>query len=180
VSDPVINISVLGIAQPAGSKRAMPIYRGSHAQGNRTFTGRSVAIDANPKAGAWKGELRSAAREQYSGPLLDGPLGVEIVIFVTRPAGHSGKRGLLPSAPAFPATRPDVLKLARGIEDALTGVLWTDDARIVTERIQKLYGEPAHVEVRVWCLAETVASAGLCAPSPQLSIEQAPLFAEAV
>ena len=41
---------------------------------------------------------------------------------------------------AMPISKPDVLKLARGVEDALTKILWLDDAQIVYEVIQKFYG----------------------------------------
>jgi len=42
-----------------------------------------------------------------------------------------------------------VLKLARGVEDALSGILYMDDAQIVSERLTKLYGSPARVEITV-------------------------------
>jgi predicted short-subunit dehydrogenase-like oxidoreductase (DUF2520 family) len=42
-----------------------------------------------------------------------------------------------------------VLKLARGVEDALTGIVWRDDAQIVVEHLEKRYGSPARCEVRV-------------------------------
>ena len=56
---------------------------------------------------------------------------------------------LRPAAPKHPTTRPDVLKLARAIEDSLTGVLWHDDSQIVSEHLRKHYGEPARVVVTV-------------------------------
>jgi Holliday junction resolvase RusA-like endonuclease len=81
--------------------------------------------------------------------LLEGPLVLEFVFFRPRPAAHFGRRGLRPSAPEFPTTRPDVLKLARAVKDALTGVVWRDDAQVVDERLAKRFEEPARVEVRV-------------------------------
>ena len=38
---------------------------------------------------------------------------------------------------------PDVLKLARGVEDALTGIVWRDDAQIVNESLNKVVGAAA-------------------------------------
>jgi Holliday junction resolvase RusA-like endonuclease len=46
-------------------------------------------------------------------------------------------------------TRPDVLKLARAAEDALTGIVWRDDSQIVHETLAKVYGEPERLEVAV-------------------------------
>jgi Holliday junction resolvase RusA-like endonuclease len=58
------------------------------------------------------------------------------------------------SAPRYPTGRPDVLKLARACEDALTGVIWRDDAQIVVERLYKDWGEPARVLVEIEQLAD--------------------------
>ncbi len=49
----------------------------------------------------------------------------------------------------LPTVKPDVLKLARSTEDALTGIVWVDDARIVSERLRKLY---APCDAAVGCL----------------------------
>jgi Holliday junction resolvase RusA-like endonuclease len=66
-----------------------------------------------------------------------------------RPRAHFGARGLRPAAPAWPTVRPDVLKLARAVEDALTGLVWRDDSQIVVELLTKQYGEQASCEVLV-------------------------------
>jgi Holliday junction resolvase RusA-like endonuclease len=39
----------------------------------------------------------------------------------------------------YPISKPDVLKLARAAEDALTGIIWSDDALIVQEHLYKAY-----------------------------------------
>src|SRR6266545_4290796 len=138
----VIQFTVYGKAAPAGSKRAF--HRG----------GKTMVVDASNGSRPWKQEITGAAIEAMEGPPLEGPLAVEFEFFVARPAGHYGKRGLLPSAPEYPTTRPDLLKLARAVEDAMTGVVYRDDSRIVVETLRKHYGEPARVEVRVRALLE--------------------------
>ena len=80
---------------------------------------------------------------------MTGALRVSFTFYRPRPKGHFGAKGVRPSAPRYPTTKPDVLKLARAVEDALTGVLWRDDAQIVAESIYKDYGEPARVVVTV-------------------------------
>jgi len=136
----VIEFTVYGQPEPAGSKRA---FVNKH-------TGRASVSDANPRAKGWKSRVTDEAIAATNGqPLLDGPLLVELLFVLPRPKGHFGKRGLLPSAPLFPTVRPDVLKLARGVEDAMSGVVYRDDAQIVRESLVKLYGEPARCEVRV-------------------------------
>lgn len=134
----MIAFTVYGLPEPAGSKRAFVIK------------GRAIVTDANAKSRGWKNQVTAAAREAYQGPLLDGPLSVTMTFFRPRPAGHMGANGKLKkSAPSEPTTRPDVLKLARAVEDALTGVIWRDDAQITQETIWKRYGEPAMVVVEV-------------------------------
>jgi Holliday junction resolvase RusA-like endonuclease len=136
---------VHGAAQPAGSKRAFKLGSGA-----------VVVTDANKKATPWKREVADAAATAMlshaiteNGTLVDGPLSVRMIFYVPRPKGHYGRKGLLPSAPPYPTKRPDVLKLARAVEDAMTGIVYRDDAQIVREQLVKDYGEPARVEITV-------------------------------
>lgn len=145
--EPVLSFTVLGDAKPAGSKRAF----------NHPKTGRPIVTDANKAAAPWKREVRAAGLEAIdavSRRMFTGHLAVEMIFYRVRPAGHYGSgrnRHLLrPSAPRWPGTRPDALKLARGCEDALEGVVYRDDAQIVDELLFKRYGEPARVEIRIW------------------------------
>jgi crossover junction endodeoxyribonuclease RusA len=138
-----IAFTVLGKAEPAGSKRAF----------RHSKTGRVMVTDANANAKPWQAVVAAAGHEAMDGrPLFDGPLKVSFDFFQPRPKGHYGtgrnRNVLRASAPAFPTARPDLLKLARAVEDALTGVCWRDDSLIVSEALMKEYGEPA--QVRVW------------------------------
>lgn len=138
---PALAFVVHGTPEPAGSKRAMPMGRGPGA--------RWGVIDANPKAKGWRGKVEQVAGELMNGrPLLQGPLSLVLRFYVQRPKGHYGKNGVRQSAPSYPMTRPDVLKLARNVEDALTGVCYRDDAQIVLETLSKDYG-PERVEVEI-------------------------------
>jgi Holliday junction resolvase RusA-like endonuclease len=143
----VIAFTVIGEAAPAGSKRA---FRNPHS-------GRIMVTDASKGSKPWKARVAATAVEHFEGELLDGPLVLELSFFRPRPKTHygSGRNSAVvkPSAPSYPATRPDVLKLARGVEDALTGVVWRDDAQIVDEVLRKRYGSPARCEVTIRELA---------------------------
>ena len=141
-----VQFTAYGLPKPAGSKRAF----------QHRHTGRIVVTDAAKGSRAWKQEVASAARAAMtnavvtdSGLLPDGPLGLHVEFFVPRPKGHYGARGLRPTAPDYPTTRPDVTKLVRAVEDALTGVVWRDDAQVVVQTVSKHYGEPARCEVAV-------------------------------
>lgn len=140
----MIRFTVIGDAKPAGSKRAFTPNGAKHP----------VIVDTSGKAGkAWRQDVIHCATTAYSGPLLDGPLEVSFTFYRERPKGHyrTGKNASLlrDVAPTFPVTRPDALKLARAVEDALTGVLWRDDSQIVDEHLYKRYGSPARVEIEV-------------------------------
>lgn len=147
----MIAFTILGVAKPAGSKRAFPIKKAG------AFTGKTVVVDANPNSRQWKNSVADAARAAYTGELLAGPLALVLRFVLPRPKGHFGRKGLLASAPAYPTTKPDTTKLIRGVEDALTKILWRDDAQVVQQRATKEYGEPARCEVSVVELAVTAA-----------------------
>ncbi len=46
-------------------------------------------------------------------------------------------------------TRPDLDKLIRGIMDALTGVVFQDDAQVTTIEAGKVLGSPSRAEIAV-------------------------------
>jgi len=141
VSEP-LTFTVYGRPQPAGSKRVVP------AGGKRG--GRPIVIDDAKRSRPWKQDVTAAAREAFGDrELLAGPLALELTFNVARPRGHYGARGVKPSAPAWPTVRPDVLKLTRAVEDALTGQVWRDDSQVVHETLIKRYGEPERVDVTV-------------------------------
>lgn len=151
-----ITFTVFGDAKPAGSKRAMPIYR-KGAAGRELVTRANgspviAIVDDNPKSRDWKNSVRSAARNAYRGELLRGPIKLLLIFYRPRNKGHFNSRGELNKTgreATHPIAKPDVLKLARGVEDALTGVLYGDDAQICVEVLEKRWGEPARCEVAV-------------------------------
>lgn len=131
-----ISFFVPGIARPGGSKSAFP-----------TKSGKIAMVDSSGAKGRqWRhdvGRHACDAINERSWTRSDSPLHVTMVFVRDRPKGHygSGKNSgvLKSSAPRHPTGRPDVLKLARSVEDALTGLLWVDDAQIVLESLQKQY-----------------------------------------
>lgn len=137
----MISFFVSGTPKPAGSKRAFFIKK----------LGRAIVTDANPQAKDWKTDVKHEAQRHYNLPLLDGPLAVSFEFHLLRPKSHyrTGKNAhlLREGAPKYPASKPDALKLSRGVEDALTGIIWKDDAQIVTEQLTKRYGDKPGVKI---------------------------------
>jgi len=130
---------VYGDPKPAGSKRAF-----------RTKTGKTVVVDTSGLTGyRWRAAIREAALEALgiepeSLPLFaTEALRVAMVFHFERPKAHYNKRGQLKNfVPHYHTVRPDVLKLARAVEDALTGIVWRDDSQIVAEHLTKIYADP--------------------------------------
>lgn len=150
----MIRFIVEGKAAPAGSKTAFAIRNGA---GELVMRGNGSPLitvtDSNKKAAGWKQEVKRAARQAYRGPILTHALKVTLVFHVLRPKGHfgSGKNAgtIKASSPKYPTMKPDVLKLSRGIEDALTKIIWLDDSQIVEEHLHKVYDTQQFVEVIV-------------------------------
>lgn len=138
--------TVFGRPQPAGSKKGFPIRRGDKIG--------VVITDANPRSKGWQGEVRRVAAEAAAGAVFSGPVVLSLKFYLARPRGHygSGSRSnvIKASSPAHPIVKPDTTKLVRGVEDALTGVVWHDDAQVVRQTCSKHYGMPERCEVLVY------------------------------
>ena len=138
---------VFGKPAPAGSKRAF----------YNPKLGRALVVDANTKTKPWQAEVTAAAveaseRAMLAGRLIEGPLCLSVDFYEPRPKGHFNSKGELNAQGLrnpFPAKKPDVTKLVRAIEDALTKVVYRDDAQIVATVAAKHFGEPARAEVRI-------------------------------
>jgi Holliday junction resolvase RusA-like endonuclease len=139
----MISFFVPGHPKTAGSKRAFM----------RPGMRFPVIVDDCKKGKDWRGDVKRFAIDAYKGPLIEGPLRVRMVFTMARPKGHfrSGKHAhlLRDGARIEHASKPDVLKMARAVEDALTGIIWRDDAQIYDEHLTKLYGETPGVMVAV-------------------------------
>ena len=134
-----VSFEVHGIPKPGGSKRGF----------FNKYTKRVQIVDAC-KNGDWKADVKRAAMEAYAGPLLDELIDVDMTFFLLRPKGHFNSKGQVkPNAPEAPGTKPDVLKLARSTEDALTGIVWIDDSRTVTLTLRKRYGPKPGAIIRI-------------------------------
>jgi Holliday junction resolvase RusA-like endonuclease len=151
----VIVLDVLGVPAPKGSSRAILI------------AGQPRLVPSSSDANAREQKRwRKAIEERVAlalGPrpelkFREVPLQVELVFRVERPGGHYGtgrNAGVLkPSAPTVPIVYPDIDKLARCTLDALTGLVFDDDSRIVRLIVNKVYAtkgnEGARIVIQEW------------------------------
>jgi crossover junction endodeoxyribonuclease RusA len=108
-------------------------------QGSKRHIGKGVMIESCANVKPWRLLVAHAAIAARV-PMLRGPVRLSLVFLFARPAGHYRKDGTLkPSAPAYHAVRPDGSKLQRSTEDALSGLVIEDDARIVGTVWDKRY-----------------------------------------
>lgn len=138
----MITFSVPGLPAPGGSKNAFVV------------AGKAHLVDDAKNNAPWRSVVALAAKTAMGGePPFDGPLFLEVIFTMLRPKNHyrGGRRGgdLTRSAPPFPATKPDATKLIRALEDALTGICWFDDSQVVSQRVDKRYGEEPGAAVNV-------------------------------
>ena len=149
----MISFFVPGIPRPGGSKRGLPIYRHKDYinKDEKEFTGHVAVIDANKKVRPWMADVKHFAYQKYDGPPLTGPINLTLIFVMPRPKGHhgTGKNAgkLKDSAPYYHTVAPDRTKLTRAVEDALTGVIWKDDAQVCKGNAEKIYGNKTGVHV---------------------------------
>lgn len=96
-------------------------------QGSKRHVGRGVMIESSKKVRPWRQDVKYAALALCERmPPLDGPLRVRMVFTLPKPKSAPKRRR------TYPDRTPDLSKLARSTEDALTDAgFWADDARVV-------------------------------------------------
>lgn len=132
----VISFFVPGLPAPGGSKRFVGVSK---------KTGRAILVDdAGKRNKNWRATVAAFGYNNRPTPLLDGAIAVSMHFVMPRPKHHfrTGKHSseLKPDAPLHHTVKPDVLKLGRSTEDALTSVIWTDDSTTCHLTLRKSYG----------------------------------------
>lgn len=135
----ILRIVAHGLPAPQGSKN----FRGL------SKAGRGILGESSKKVRPWRQDVMAAARDAiedhalqsldfnraFPWQPLDVPLRVRMVFTMPKPASAPKKKR------TYPCRMPDLSKLARSTEDALTVAgVWRDDARVVQyDRLAKVY-----------------------------------------
>lgn len=130
------------------------------AQGRPRFARRGgfVRTYDPPESKKYKEFVKHHAMPHKPKELLDEALIVSIDVFKKPPQSISKvKRNsvAIENESLRPITKPDVDNYAKGIKDALTGVIWTDDSKVVELVIRKFYSMNPRAEVVIKTLEET-------------------------
>ena len=134
----MITIRVYGLPGPMGSKRFVGLSK----------SGKGLMIESSKAVKPWREAVKWAAI-QSGARGLDGPLWVSMVFTIKKPKSAPKRKR------TWPATKPDLSKLARSTEDAISDSgVWADDARVVEcLRLAKVYpGEDRDALDRPGCL----------------------------
>lgn len=130
-----VQFGVSGKPGTKGSTRAFPRVKKDGTIG-------VVVTSDNRKLGVWTDAVawaaRAAMRRERCAMTVE-PVSVALVFYVRQPQR--------PRHHLFPVAKPDLDKLSRAVLDALTGVVYHDDAQVVSMTASKHYAsEPPVVE----------------------------------
>jgi len=127
-----LTINVRGNPRPQGSISMFKV-------GNKT------AARYPPAVWDWRHQVQQAAVNTLGDdPPFPGPVQLILAFDLSRPGSHLGtgkNAGIVkPSAPGWPTPAPDLDKLVRCINDALTDAgIWRDDSQVVAIHALKRY-----------------------------------------
>lgn len=102
----------------------------------------------------WKGSIRVMAFQALPADfeLLDGAVSVRLTFCFLPPKSWSRRKrlDLTQGRKFYKTTKPDLTdNLCKGLIDSLTGIVWTDDARICKVESEKIYAEKPGISVVV-------------------------------
>jgi Holliday junction resolvase RusA-like endonuclease len=134
-----LTINVIGTPAPQGSKSAYVV------------NGRAVMTESSKKVKPWRQDVKQAARDalpDIGWNAYTGPVELAITFYMPRPKAHyrTGRHAheLRPDAPSYVDKMPDLSKLVRSTEDALSEArVWGDDRQVARLTVEKRYADAA-------------------------------------
>ena len=129
----VIEFRVFGIPQTKGSTKSFYVKN----------LNRVVTTNDNPKNKNWALAVSQEAVRVRPPTLWMGPISLVLRFHLKKP------KSLKKNAHVWHTKKPDISKITRSIEDALTGIIWGDDAQIVESSQQKFYSDAPGVEILI-------------------------------
>jgi Holliday junction resolvase RusA-like endonuclease len=137
----MVTFSVDGQPVPQGSVVA-------HVHGKRA----SIHYAQGSGLAVWRNQVTEKARDAWGETVYGGPMHIALDFHRQRPRSHykdlygTVKPQFLIERPTGP---PDLDKLVRAILDSLTGIVWQDDAQVVSILAAKSYGAHPGVTITV-------------------------------
>ena len=126
----VISFTVYGNPVPKARARTVRLKNGM----TTTFT--------PGKTADWESMIRLQTLEHKPDKLIDQAVHLKAAFVLQKPKSVPKKR-------QYPETKPDLDNLLKSLTDAMEGIIYTNDSRIVRKVVSKEYGDPPRVEVEV-------------------------------
>ena len=120
-----LEITVYGNPAPQGSKKFVGMVNGH-----------GMMVESSKKVKPWRQDVKAAALAVRAGaPPIEGPIVARMVFTMPKPASAPKRKR------TYPDKKPDLSKLVRSTEDALTEAgIWRDDARVIGyQRLAKVF-----------------------------------------
>ena len=120
-------------------------------QGRPRFTTKPfVRTYDPPKSAKYKRKVKTFAEKVAPEKPLQGELYAEVLIFKETLSSFSKKKKAAAEAGTLrPITKPDADNYAKGILDAVKGVIWEDDGQVVDLVTRKFYSEIPRAEITI-------------------------------
>lgn len=134
----MIEFTVMGV--PVAQPRARATARGGYA---RVYNPRGP-VDT------YKACVRLAARAAFAGQPIEGPVVVDMTLVFPRPKNRVWKKKPMPRE--WHTGKPDSDNSAKSVCDAVTGVVWRDDAQVAVLVVHKYVAagnEQPHTVVKI-------------------------------
>ena len=138
-----ITFTVLGRPQPQGSLKGFVLPGKDGKKPRAILTSDNTKMKPFRQQVGWAA-LKARADAGHNGLFAEKhvPVRVEMKFYFDKPPSISKKR-------VHMVVKPDADKISRSTIDAMTGILFADDAQILQLSASKYYGLPERVEISV-------------------------------
>ena len=97
---------------------------------------------------AYEKLVRDSYLDQVGEVMLDGAIEMDITAYFPIPKSTSKRKAeLMRTGKVYHTKRPDIDNACKAVMDSIIGVAYKDDSQVCVLRAEKLYGDPARVEV---------------------------------
>ena len=130
------------------------VYSRAAPQGSKTYLGQGRMKESSKRVKPFRADVKAAAMNVPlpEGWPMEAPMRVGMRFHFARPKTHLTSKGALTKSAPQEATSHglgDIEKLARAVNDALSGALFKDDRQVVEMHLAKAYDDQDLVTISV-------------------------------
>jgi crossover junction endodeoxyribonuclease RusA len=130
------------------------VYSRAAPQGSKTYLGQGRMKESSKRVKPFRADVKAAAMNVPlpEGWPMEAPMRVGMRFHFARPKTHLTSKGALTKSAPQEATSHglgDIEKLARAVNDALSGTVFKDDRQVVQMHLAKCYDDQDLVTVSI-------------------------------